>query len=227
MRLPAPHTLSADGVDALTAYILDLNAIVAGDVVADRETSPKVKMPNHDNFIWHEPRPDTITRPCMNACLSPADTRSPVHGGGDDSRAANGWTARYDATDMKPQGSPLIENRTSTPALILALALAATVTGIVLPVRAQSAAAEGQKIAFDRSKGNCLTCHDIKGGDLPGSIGPKLENIKAKYPDRNDLVAILTDETTRNPQTVMPPFGRNRILTEREINAVVDFLQTL
>jgi len=26
---------------------------------------------------------------------------------------------------------------------------------------------------------------------------------------------------------VMPPFGRNRILTEKEINAVVDFLQTL
>jgi sulfur-oxidizing protein SoxX len=130
---------------------------------------------------------------------------------------------------MKPQGSLLIANRTSTPALILALALAATTTatGFVAPVRAQSAAAEGQKIAFDRSKGNCLTCHDIKGGDLPGSIGPKLENIKAKYPDRNDLVAILTDETTRNPQTVMPPFGRNRILTEREINAVVDFLQTL
>jgi len=123
----------------------------------------------------------------------------------------------------------LIENRPLAPALIAALAVAATVvvTGFMLPVRAQSAAAEGQKIAFDRSKGNCLTCHDIKGGDLPGSIGPKLENIKAKYPDRNDLVAILNDETKRNPLTVMPPFGRNRILTEREINAVVDFLQTL
>ena len=123
----------------------------------------------------------------------------------------------------------MIENRPLAPALIAALAVAATVvvTGFMLPVRAQSAAAEGQKIAFDRSKGNCLTCHDIKGGDLPGSIGPKLENIKAKYPDRNDLVAILNDETKRNPLTVMPPFGRNRILTEREINAVVDFLQTL
>jgi len=130
---------------------------------------------------------------------------------------------------MKPQGSPLIANRTLPPVLIVALALAASavVTGFMLPARAQSAAAEGQKIAFDRSKGNCLTCHDIKGGDLPGSIGPKLENIKAKYPDRNDLVAILTDETKRNPLTVMPPFGRNRILTEREIDAVVDFLQTL
>ncbi len=67
----------------------------------------------------------------------------------------------------------------------------------------------------------------IKGGDLPGTIGPELKDIKSKYPDRNDLVAILNDETKRNPQTVMPPFGRNRILTEQEINAVVDFLQTL
>ena len=95
------------------------------------------------------------------------------------------------------------------------------------PGRAQSAVAEGQKLAFDRGKGNCLTCHDIRGGDLPGTIGPKLEDIKSKYPDRNDLVAILNDETKRNPQTMMPPFGRNRILTEQEINAIVDFLETL
>jgi sulfur-oxidizing protein SoxX len=90
----------------------------------------------------------------------------------------------------------------------------------------QSGATEGQKIAFDRGKGNCLTCHDIKGGDLPGTIGPQLKDLKARY-DRNELIAIVTDETKRNPQTVMPPFGRNRILTEQEINAVVDFLQTL
>jgi sulfur-oxidizing protein SoxX len=111
------------------------------------------------------------------------------------------------------------------PALVLALMIGIAATG--RPARAQSAAAEGQKIAFDRGKGNCLTCHDIKGGDLPGTIGPPLANIKSKYPDRNELVAIVTDETKRNPLTVMPPFGRNRILTEQEINAVVDFLQTL
>jgi sulfur-oxidizing protein SoxX len=87
--------------------------------------------------------------------------------------------------------------------------------------------AEGQKLAFDRSKGNCLTCHEIKGGNLAGTIGPALVDIKSKYPDRNELVAIVSDETKRNPTTVMPPFGRNHILTEQEINAVVDFLQTL
>ena len=87
--------------------------------------------------------------------------------------------------------------------------------------------AEGQKLAFDRSKGNCLTCHEIKGGNLAGTIGPALVDIKSKYPDRNELVAIVSDETKRNPTTVMPPFGRNHILTEQEINAVVEFLQTL
>jgi sulfur-oxidizing protein SoxX len=110
------------------------------------------------------------------------------------------------------------------PAFALALAI-----GAAVPAGAASAqsAAEGRKIAFDRGKGNCLTCHEIKGSDFPGTIGPPLQDIKSKYPDRNDLVAIVTDETQRNPQTVMPPFGRNRILTEQEINAVVDFLQTL
>ena len=97
----------------------------------------------------------------------------------------------------------------------------------VMTASAQSGVAEGQRLAFDRGKGNCLSCHAIKGGDLPGTIGPALKDIKSRYPDRNDLIAILTDEARRNPQTAMPPFGRNRILTEQEIDAIVDFLQTL
>jgi L-cysteine S-thiosulfotransferase len=119
----------------------------------------------------------------------------------------------------------LIAPFSTKPALFLALLVAAGLSAG--SAHAQSAAAEGQKLAFDRSKGNCLTCHVIKGGDLPGTIAPELKDIKSRYPNRDDLVAIVTDETLRNPQTVMPPFGRNRILTEKEISAVVDFLQTL
>ena len=129
------------------------------------------------------------------------------------------------ATENAPAGPPV-----SVPPLIHSVLCAAAVALALIaagPATAQSGAADGQKLAFDRGKGNCLTCHEIKGGDRPGTIGPKLENIKSKYPDRGDLVAILTDETRRNPLTVMPPFGRNRILTEQEINAIVDFLQTL
>jgi L-cysteine S-thiosulfotransferase len=119
--------------------------------------------------------------------------------------------------------TPLIASfsRKSAPVLLLLASLAGTA-----PAHAQSAAAEGQKLAFDRGKGNCLTCHVIKGGEYPGTIGPELSDIKSKY-KRDELTAIIVDETKRNPQTMMPPFGRNRILTEKEINAVVDFLLTL
>jgi L-cysteine S-thiosulfotransferase len=134
-------------------------------------------------------------------------------------RSPDGLNLRKNTlTDQPSKKSALFQVYT------LALLIGVAATG---PAAAQSAVSEGQKLAFDRSKGNCLTCHEIKGGDLPGSIGPALKDIKSKYPDRNDLVAILTDETKRNPLTPMPPFGRNRILTEQEINAIVDFLQTL
>ncbi len=122
----------------------------------------------------------------------------------------------------------MTDSSPTKPSPVRALALALTI-GVALAPKAgaQSGAPEGQRLAFDRGKGNCLSCHEIKGGELSGTIGPALKDIKARYPDRNDLIAILTDETRRNPQTAMPPFGRNRILTEQEISAIVDFLQTL
>jgi L-cysteine S-thiosulfotransferase len=129
--------------------------------------------------------------------------------------------------DNGPLETLLIAGHVRIVAFAFALTLVLLSGAAIDPACAQSGAAEGQKLAFDRAKGNCLTCHDIKGGDLPGTIGPALKDIRSKYPDRNDLVAILTDETRRNPETVMPPFGRNRLLTEQEINAIVDFLQTL
>ena len=92
--------------------------------------------------------------------------------------------------------------------------------------RASAQTLPGQALAFDRSKGNCLTCHDIKGGDSPGNLGPPLADMKSRFPDRKELAAIVFDETKRNPQTVMPPFGRNLILTDGEIDAIVDFLYT-
>jgi len=122
-------------------------------------------------------------------------------------------------TDLSSTKSRLL------PMLASVVVIGAAVTATT--AHAQSGAADGERLAFDRLKGNCLSCHDIKGGDLPGSIGPALKDIKRKYPDRSDLFAILTDEPRRNPLTAMPPFGRNHILTEQEINAIVDFLQTL
>jgi L-cysteine S-thiosulfotransferase len=134
-------------------------------------------------------------------------------------------------TSYKLAGTPLTDTPSKpAPSWVTALLIGAAMVAtpvLTCPALAQSGAVDGQKLAFDRGKGNCLTCHAIQGGDLPGTIGPELKDIKSKYPDRNDLLAILDDETRRNPRTVMPPFGRNRILTGQEISAIVDFLQTL
>lgn len=71
---------------------------------------------------------------------------------------------------------------------------------------------------------NCQQCHQIKGITDYGNVGPSLIGLKSRYPDRKDVVAIVNDETKRNPQTVMPPFGRNLILTKQEIDTIVDYL---
>ncbi len=65
---PAPHSLSANDVYALTAYILNLSDVVDNNFVADRNSLPKVKMLNRGNFIWRDPRPDTHAKGCMKDC---------------------------------------------------------------------------------------------------------------------------------------------------------------
>jgi cytochrome c len=75
MPLSAPHSLPADNVYALIAYILNFNSIVPADFVADRNSLPKVKMPNRDNFIWKDPRPDTAAKACMKDCIDPKSVK--------------------------------------------------------------------------------------------------------------------------------------------------------
>src|SRR5690606_16339422 len=60
MPYQAPESLSTDDTYAVTAYILGLNGILPEDGKLDKETLPKIKMPNHDGFI-PEPEFRTIT----------------------------------------------------------------------------------------------------------------------------------------------------------------------
>ncbi len=85
----------------------------------------------------------------------------------------------------------------------------------------------GKAIAFDRFKGNCLACHYVEGGELTGNYGPPLIAMKIRYPDRDVLRAQIWDAAVKNPDTRMPPFGRNRILTEEEIDLVTEYIQSL
>ncbi len=120
--------------------------------------------------------------------------------------------------------------------MIKALAATAMASTLVLTAPTVSAAeqasaetiAAGKKLAFSRSKGNCLACHMMKGGALPGNIGPALIAMKLRYPDKQKL----RDKIWGTPElevkySMMPPFGRHAILSEDEIDKIVEFIYTL
>ena len=100
-------------------------------------------------------------------------------------------------------------------------------TALIAPLAIADAVDDGKSIAWSRKKGNCLTCHMVEGGQQVGNSGPPLVQMKARFPKRADLRAQIWDPTKRNPMTNMPPFGRNHILTEKEIDLVVDYLYSL
>ena len=87
--------------------------------------------------------------------------------------------------------------------------------------------AEGQKIAFTRSKGNCLACHMILGGISPGNIAPPLVAMKSRYPDKSILRDQIWDASTKNPETAMPLFGRHEILSETEVDKLLEYVYSL
>jgi sulfur-oxidizing protein SoxX len=86
---------------------------------------------------------------------------------------------------------------------------------------------KGKAVAEDRIKGNCLACHVMGDGTLPGNIGPPLIAMKARFPDKAKLRAQIWDATVANPDSIMIPFGRNRVLTEEEIDQVVEYVYSL
>ena len=87
-------------------------------------------------------------------------------------------------------------------------------------------AVQGGCIAINSKKGNCHTCHAI-AGTSPGNVAPPLVSMTQRFPDKAKLRAQVWDASVANPRTVMPPFGRHAILSEDEIDKVVEFLLTL
>ena len=118
--------------------------------------------------------------------------------------------------------------KTASSVLALAGSLALSPTGsMAAEGDGASATEQGKAISFDRKKGNCLACHQIEGGELPGNIGPPLVAMKARFPDKAKLRAQIWDPTKANPNSVLPPFGRLQVLSEGEIDKVVEFIYTL
>jgi sulfur-oxidizing protein SoxX len=114
---------------------------------------------------------------------------------------------------------------------------ASIITGLLAALLATTAFAQeakkaetGKDIAFNRSKGNCLACHampTVPDAEQPGQSGPPLIAMQARFPDKAVLRAKIWDATASNPESIMPPMGKHQILTEEELDKVVDFVYGL
>ncbi len=172
MPFYAPHSLTPDQVYAVTAFLLNLNEIVPDDFVADAKTVPAVKMPNRDGFIWKDPRPLTHDTECMTNCTDPARLRITSNAADVASDAAHHRAARRHEIEitMRERAKRGLAGAIAAVVLLAPLTAAAADPG-GLP----GDVAAGRALAFDRSMGNCLACHAIAGGDLPGNLGPPLQ----------------------------------------------------
>lgn len=116
----------------------------------------------------------------------------------------------------------LVAAASSVAVLLGAMALSPSIA-----VADEAMVAEGKKIAEDRKKGNCFACHDYKDASLAGNVGPPLVAMKARFPEKAKLRAQIWDATVANPNSIMIPFGRHRVLTEEQIDQVVEYIYTL
>lgn len=88
------------------------------------------------------------------------------------------------------------------------------------------AVTQGGCVVINRRKGNCMACHQI-AGISSGNIAPPLVAMQQRFPDKAKLRAQINDARQFNPDTVMPPFGPHKILSQDEIDKVVEFVLTL
>ena len=94
----------------------------------------------------------------------------------------------------------------------------------------ESSIDRGRQIAHDHFKGNCLACHQMpkdKRAKSKANIAPALIDIKIKYPEKESLFDRIYDPSSINPNTIMPPYGKNSILSTQEISDLIDYLYTL
>lgn len=91
----------------------------------------------------------------------------------------------------------------------------------------------GWCLSIDREKGNCVACHTFNIGAWPrhipvaGNIAPPLAAMQARFPDLDALRAQVEDAPAINPNTTMPPYLRHELLSNDEIERVLQFLLTL
>ncbi|MCS6931478.1 MAG: sulfur oxidation c-type cytochrome SoxX [Acetobacteraceae bacterium] len=98
----------------------------------------------------------------------------------------------------------------------------------------------GRALALDRSKGNCVTCHNMPvNADFQGDLGPPLDGVASRWTE-GELRLRIVDSKRINPDSNMPSFYRvegltavrrdwagRPMLTAQEVEDILAYLLTL
>ena len=112
----------------------------------------------------------------------------------------------------------------SIPAGILGACL---ILGTQPGVAAEEKTKTPQQVGKELAVTFCQACHYFEGTNQAGTVAPPLTAMKARFPDRNLLRDTIDDPHVAKPHTMMPPFGRNGLLTDAQIEQIIDFLYGL
>ena len=84
------------------------------------------------------------------------------------------------------------------------------------------------KIMTNPNIGNCTACHAIPANDkiIAGDVGPPFIGMQGRFPNIATLRAAIADQKKVSPDTIMPPFERNKVLNAAQIDAVTKLVYT-
>lgn len=156
MPFPNPKTLTDDEVYALTAYVLNLNDILPADAVLDRDSLPKLEMPNRHGFttmhgfMRRDGMPDTHNVACMRDCGASVRVTSELP---DHAEGSHGELSQQ----MRALGPVRGTGGSSAPGLVVA-----------------ATAPAGHDLA---RKAGCLACHAVDRK----VVGPAFKDVAARY----------------------------------------------
>jgi L-cysteine S-thiosulfotransferase len=118
----------------------------------------------------------------------------------------------------------LLQGCKTTPATSAAKTSAAPVAEV--KKEAKPIELDPVKIMTNSNIGNCTACHAIPAEPsiVAGDMGPPFIGMKDRFPDIAKLKAAIADQKAFSSETIMPPFGRTKILTPEQIDVVAQYI---
>ncbi|MFM1884907.1 MAG: hypothetical protein RL026_64 [Pseudomonadota bacterium] len=201
MPFTSSKMLTPSEVYAVSAYILNLNDIIPADAVLDKDSLPKVQMPNRNGyttdhgFMRVDGKPDTANTACMKDCEKDVKLTSELP---PDFTAQFYGDVSTNFRDYRPE--------------VVAARMAAAAPKVAAAWRGEESI----------EKNLCTVCHAVDRK----VVGPSYREVAAKYAQQADAKAYLTRKMKEGGSGVwgVVPMPAQTAVAEDEIERLVNWI---